>query len=419
MDKYDEIVMSNAMASGDFGLQQMLQVWRDYYDEIFEVNLTTGSFRTMMGDSNAYWTREGFVEIEVILLAEQRVHPDDKQAFSDFFDLDMIKKNLKRGIYVSKLNYRMKNPNGEYVWMHVKNMIPTTQDIGDIHFFSCFRRVDKETDESLRMRQEMSDALENERELSAKKTELIDTIASHIRSPLSGIIGMAGLAAEDVSDAEATREKLYKIRDEARRLSRILTEILKANRTNEGSEVEYEEQPVNEIQYIHSDSLTFENDVREPGRTIPEDFAYISEIEDESGQVDMSRFDFKDKKILVCEANSLNITVVRELLARAGAEVVAVDNGKAAVIEFVSKPAFTYDIALLGIDTEILDGNSAAKCIRISGKDDAAQIPLFAVTSKNMPEDIIKAYESGFSAYFSKPVDFNLLFAKMAEQFGN
>ena len=93
MDKYDEIVMSNVMASGDFGLNQLLQVWRDYYDEIFEVNLATGSFRTMMGDDNAYWTRQGFVEIEVILLAEQRVHPDDKQAFTDFFDLDMIKNN--------------------------------------------------------------------------------------------------------------------------------------------------------------------------------------------------------------------------------------------------------------------------------------------------------------------------------------
>lgn len=416
MDKYDEIVMSNVMASGDFGLNQLLQVWCDYYDEIFEVNLATGSFRTMMGDDNAYWTRQGFVEIEVILLAEQRVHPDDKQAFTDFFDLDMIKNNLKRGIYVSKLNFRLKNPNGEYVWMNVKNMIPTTQDIGDIKFFSCFRRADKETDESLRQRQEMSDALENERQLSARKTELIDTIASHIRSPLSGIIGMAGLAAEDVSDTAATQERLLKIKDEARRLSRILTEVLKANHADEEPDVEYDEQPVNEIQYIHGDSLAFENEVKENQRTIPENFAYYSALDDEIGQTDMSGYNFNGKRILVCEANSLNVNVVTELLNKAGAEVVAVDNGKAAVIEFVSKPAFTYDIALMGIDTEILDGNSAAKCIRISGKDDAAQIPLFAVTSKNTQEDIIKAYESGFSAFFSKPVDYNVLFAKMAEQ---
>ncbi|MCR5321956.1 MAG: response regulator [Lachnospiraceae bacterium] len=416
MDNYDEMIMSNVMSSGDFGLKQLLQVWRDYYDEIFEVNLTTGEFRTMMGNDNQYWTQNGFVEIEVILLAEQRIHPDDKEAFANFFDLDLIRENLKRGIYVSKLNFRLKNKDGEYVWMKVKNMIPTTQDIGDIRFFACFRKADKETDETLRMRQEISDALENEKKLSAQKTALIDTIASQIRSPLSGIIGMAGLAAEDVSDSDVTQERLLKIKDEAKRLSRILTDVLKANHIDELPDIEYDEQPVNQIQYIHGDSLALENEGKDNGRSIPENFVYVSDKE-EGGMVDMSKFDFTGKKILVCEANSLNVTVITELLGKAGATVVAVDNGKSAVIEFVSKPAYTYDIALMGIDTAVLSGDSAAKCIRISGKDDAAEIPLFAVTSKDMPEDIIKAYESGFNAYFKKPVDFNMLFTKMAEQF--
>ena len=419
MEKFDEIMISDAIASGEFGLKQLLQVWRDYYDEIFEVNLTTGSFRTMMGENATYWAQDGFVEIEVILLAEQRVHPDDKEAFSNFFDLDLIRENLKRGIFVSKLNFRLKNRDGEYVWMKVKNMIPTKQDIGDVHFFSCFRRADKETDETLRIRQELSDALENERELSARKTELIDNVASHIRSPLSGIIGMASLAVEDVENVQVTRERLLQIKTEAGRISRILTEILKANRETETPDIEYEEQPVNQIQYIHGDSLAFESDDRDNFRNIPENFAYSPTMEEEGKAVDMTPFDFKGRKILVCEANSLNVNVVTELLAKAGAEVIAVDNGKSAVIEFVSKPAYTYDIALMGINTAELDGFSAAKCIRISGKDDAAQIPLFAVTSKSMHEDIIRAYESGFSAFFVKPVDYNVLFAKMAEQFEN
>ena len=418
MENYDEIIMSNAMASGEFGLNQLLQVWRDYYDEIFEVNLTTGEFRTMMGNDHQYWTQNGFVEIEVILLAEQRVHPDDKEAFTEFFDLDTIRENIKRGIYVSKLNYRMKTENGEYIWMKVKNMIPTTQDIGDLRFFSCFRKADKETDETLRMRQEISDALENEKKLSAQKSALIDTIASQIRSPLSGIIGMAGLAAEDLSDSNATQERLIKIKDEAKRLSRILTDVLKANHIEELPDIEYDEQPVNQIQYIHGDSLALENDARYNGRNIPENFVYVSDKE-EGGTVDMSKFNFQGKKVLVSEANSLNVTVITELLGKAGATVVAVDNGKSAVIEFVSKPAYTYDIALMGMDTAVLSGDSAAKCIRISGKDDASEIPLFAVTSKDMPEDIIRAYESGFNAFFKKPVDFNVLFSKRAEQFEN
>ena len=130
MEKFDELMMSEAVAQGEYGLKQLLQVWRDYYDEIFEINLLTGSYRTMMGDALAYWQQEGFVEIDVILLAEQRVHPDDKEAFSRFYDLDLIRENLNKGIYVSKLSFRLKSKTGEYVWVKVKNMIPTKQEDG-------------------------------------------------------------------------------------------------------------------------------------------------------------------------------------------------------------------------------------------------------------------------------------------------
>ena len=419
MDSFDEIIMSDSLSTGEFGLKQLLQVWRDYYDEIFEVDLENGSYRTMMSDGNAYWAQKGFVDIEVILLAEQRVHPDDKEAFREFFDLDIIRENLKKGVYVSKISFRIKSMDGDYKWVKVKNMIPTKTYGEPAHLFACFRKTDKETDETLRYRQELTDALENERSQCAQKTALIDTIASEIRSPLSGIIGMAGLAMDDASkNSEATADKLLKIKDEARRLSRILNGVLRANRNEDDvPEFDAEDHPINNIQYIYgsgSDVPTFQGDY---ARRVPEDFAFSPDYSDEHDEIDLTHYDFSGKHILICEANSLNREVMLQHLKSAGATVTDVDSGKAAVIEFVSKPAGTYDLVLMGIDTAQMDGYSSARCIRICGKDDARDIPVFAVTSKYLASDITKAVDCGFDALFAKPVDFRTLFDKINRVF--
>ncbi|MCR5684426.1 MAG: response regulator [Lachnospiraceae bacterium] len=419
MDSIDEIIMSDSFSTGEFGLKQLLQVWRDYYDEIFEVDLSNGSYRTMMNNGTAYWPQKGFVDIEVMTLAEQRVHPDDKEAFRSFFDLDLVRDNLQKGVYVSKLNFRIKSMNDEYIWVKIKNMIPTKTFGEQAHMFACFRKADKETDETLRYRQELNDALENERSQCAQKTALIDTIASEIRSPLSGIIGMAGLAMDDASkNSEATADKLLKIKDEARRLSRILNGVLRANRNEDDvPEFETEDHPVNNIQYIYGSGTDVPVSQGEYAELVPEDFAFSPDYVDDHEEFEPSQYDFTGRRILICEANSLNREVMAQQLKNAGAEVTDVDSGKAAVIEFVSKPAGHYDLVLMGIDTAEMDGYSAVRCIRICGKDDAREIPVFAATSKYLATDIAKAVDCGFDALFAKPVDFRALFDRINRQF--
>ena len=94
-------------------LTQLLQVWRDYYDEIFEVDLQTGAFETLMEHDRSRWPVSGFAGIEVLILAEKIVHPDDKAAFTDFFDLEGIARRILDDIYVTKLNFRVKQENGD------------------------------------------------------------------------------------------------------------------------------------------------------------------------------------------------------------------------------------------------------------------------------------------------------------------
>lgn len=408
----------NINSLGDIAIEQrarqLLQVWRDYYAEIFEVDLKAGTFDSLMDKDNAYWATKGFVNIEVILMAEKRVHPDDKDAFKMFFDLDRIAVLIESGIYVTKLNFRLLDEAGEYRWIKVKNIVPSRRLTGDVKFFACFRLVDDETDKDLRKRQAMSDAIDNAKKSLEQKTVLLNQMFKEIKSPLNGIIGMAELAMNDKDNPEKLLERIKKIGDEAKSMDKAMSLIKEADNVEQENldSSNFESHPVNKITY--SKKKDEFNDLEEDDVTeIPDDFVYVSGHNEEDGEE--VKYDFSGKRILVVEDNELNVEVMRELLESTGAEVDVAEDGKKAVVTFVSKPAGTYDIVLMDIDIPILDGYSAARCIRISGKDDSKDVPIYAVTSNNFNEDVIKSYELGFNAFFAKPVDFRMLFARLAE----
>ena len=58
----------------------LMQIWRDYYDEILDVSLDRGTFESLM-DPEGRNVRKGFIELEVMLTAQRQVHPDDRTAF--------------------------------------------------------------------------------------------------------------------------------------------------------------------------------------------------------------------------------------------------------------------------------------------------------------------------------------------------
>ncbi len=395
---------------------QLLQVWRDYYTEIFEVDLKTGSFDSLMGNEKSFWPRKGFVNIEVILMAEKLVHPDDKQAFKEFFDLDKVGKLISEGIFVTKLNFRLIDETGDYRWVKVKNIVPTKHITDEVRFFSCFRLVDEETGKDLQARQELNDAVEMAKKKLEAKSALLNRIYREIKTPLSGIIGMTELAAENNDDAARLADRIKKISEEARKLDKTMSLIREDEDTSEDPELindALNDKAINKITYSVRKEVADKTDDGEEKPEIPDDFVYTSGKRKE-GNKKKPVYNFTGKRILVVEDNELNIEVMRELLEGAGAEVDIAEDGRKAVIRFVSMPAGTYDAILMDIDIPILDGYSSTRCIRISGKDDSRDIPIYAVTSNNFNEDVIKSIEYGFSAFFAKPVDFRTLFEKLA-----
>jgi DNA-binding response OmpR family regulator len=112
--------------------------------------------------------------------------------------------------------------------------------------------------------------------------------------------------------------------------------------------------------------------------------------------------------VLVIEDNPMNADVLRETLADAGYESMLAVNGAAGV---ALANELLPDIILMDVNLPILDGLSATKLLKNNGQTKG--IPVLALTARAMIEDRDICLEAGCDDYVSKPVDMEVLLAKM------
>lgn len=112
-----------------------------------------------------------------------------------------------------------------------------------------------------------------------------------------------------------------------------------------------------------------------------------------------------DRKLLLAEDNDLNGEIAKELLQMAGAQVYWVKDGNQALNWFLSPDGRTCDAILMDIQMPGMDGYQATRAIRSSSRDNAARIPIIAMTANAFQEDIAAALEAGMNAHIAKPVD--------------
>lgn len=125
-------------------------------------------------------------------------------------------------------------------------------------------------------------------------------------------------------------------------------------------------------------------------------------------------YQFEDKRFLLAEDNEINAMIVIELLARRGAAVDRADNGEAVVERFRSMPAGTYDAILMDIQMPVLNGWEAAERIRALEREDAAAIPIIALSANDYTEDVERSRRAGMNGHAGKPIDLNVLKAQLA-----
>ena len=114
--------------------------------------------------------------------------------------------------------------------------------------------------------------------------------------------------------------------------------------------------------------------------------------------------------ILLAEDNDLNAEIAIELLKIKGAGVRRAENGKRAVELFMESGPGTYQAILMDIQMPEMNGLEACRAIRGTQRQDAASIPIIAMTANSFKEDADAAAEAGMDGFVTKPVDVDYLY---------
>ena len=104
-------------------------------------------------------------------------------------------------------------------------------------------------------------------------------------------------------------------------------------------------------------------------------------------------------RVLIVEDNPLNLKLVRDVLLKAGFDVIEARTGEEGVARTQdSQP----DVILMDLQLPGINGTQALRLIR----DDAsgADVPVVALTAFAMAEDREWALRNGFDGYLSKPI---------------
>lgn len=114
-------------------------------------------------------------------------------------------------------------------------------------------------------------------------------------------------------------------------------------------------------------------------------------------------------RILLVEDNVLNLEIAREFLELAGAQVDIAADGRCAVNCFTQSPLRHYTAVLMDIQMPVMNGYEAARAIRALDREDAAEVPIIAMTADAFAEDVMRTQNAGMNAHIAKPLDIEQL----------
>ena len=127
----------------------------------------------------------------------------------------------------------------------------------------------------------------------------------------------------------------------------------------------------------------------------------------EKVQQDMSieNISIEGIRILLVEDNEINMEIARELLEESGAVITEAHDGKEAIEIFERSKEGEFEVILMDIMMPVMDGLDATRYIRGLKREDAKNIPIFAMTANAFIEDVNQSKEAGMNEHFSKPLD--------------
>lgn len=115
------------------------------------------------------------------------------------------------------------------------------------------------------------------------------------------------------------------------------------------------------------------------------------------------------RRVLLVEDNALNREIAEEVIAQTGVIVESAADGKEALEMFEKSPARYYDMIFMDIQMPVMNGYDATTAIRALEHEDAASIPIIAMTANAFAEDIRMSRKAGMNEHLTKPLDMEQL----------
>jgi len=115
-------------------------------------------------------------------------------------------------------------------------------------------------------------------------------------------------------------------------------------------------------------------------------------------------------RLLLAEDDEFSRDMLVRRLARQGYEVIAVPDGREALlIARQQRP----DLILLDLDMPVMDGRAAMRALRTDPR--TFRIPIIVLTAHALPGDVVDARQAGCCAYETKPVVLRRLLERIEE----
>jgi CheY-like chemotaxis protein len=120
---------------------------------------------------------------------------------------------------------------------------------------------------------------------------------------------------------------------------------------------------------------------------------------------DLSDKNLDGVTVLLVEDNDMNMEVAEFILTEEKATVIKANNGQEAVDIFAKSKQGEINVILMDVMMPVMDGETATRNIRALNREDAATVPIIAMTANAFEEDVRSAFDAGMNEHITKPVE--------------
>lgn len=127
----------------------------------------------------------------------------------------------------------------------------------------------------------------------------------------------------------------------------------------------------------------------------------------------MKAYDLSKLEVIIAEHNEQMRDLLREVMSAFGVEDLRIcANGKEVVDELKRRPA---DLVFTAWNMKPMDGIALVKWLRQDAASPSRNVPIVMITARTDREDVVKARESGVTAYLAKPVTPERVYQRIAD----